>query len=161
MSFGGTGLVGIPIQLRPAKFIALDLGIYFRTVHVNEFEDKWFFGPAVDGGINIYLTKKHNSKKAMITENGFYLKGAYGLHNKEGNDFFRIKENTASIGWLMEINKEKNPGRFFQIQLGPSLIQKSEDFLNTRYPPGEQLQSSDRFSGMIYGRLSWFFIVNK
>ncbi len=161
LSAGGSGLAGIPIQIRPAKFIALDLGVYYRTVRVDEFEDKRFFGPSADAGINIFLTKKHNSEKSKITENGFYLKGAFGLHKKEDGDIFRIQENMASVGWLVEINKDKNPGRFFQIQLGPSIIQKTENFLNTRYPPGEQLQSSERFSGMIYGRLSWFFSITK
>lgn len=158
---GGTGVAGIPLQLKVTDYAALDLGFYFRTVHVDEFEDRWFAGPSADAGIAIYFSNKTNPAKNKITSHGLYIKAGYGLHKKEEADLRRIAERSASIGWLMEINKNMHPGRFLQLQLGPSIIERQENFLNKRYPPGYQLQSSSRNMPMIYLRLSWFFMIDR
>lgn len=159
VSAGGTGLAGIPFQLKITDYAALDLGIYFRAVHVDEFEDKWFLGPAADAGINLYFSNKVNSDENKINSHGIYVKAAYGLHKKEEADLLRLEEYSASLGWVMEIDKGKNPERFFQLQLGPSIVKHSENYLNKRYPPGFQLQTSERYMPMIYLRLSWFFKI--
>ena len=160
-SLGGTGLAGVPIQMKFGNKLAIDVGAYFRTAHVDEYEDLWFFGPAFDAGLNLFLGKRENQDKNKITQHGFYIKAGYGLHKKGEGDILRLQERKASLGWLMEINKKENPQRFFQIQLGPSIIEHHESFLNTRYPPGEQLQQSDRYMPMIYCRLCWFFNIDQ
>ena len=160
-SIGGTGMAGIPIQLKFGNIAAIDFGGYFRTAHVDEYEDLWCFGPAFDAGINLFLLKRENQDKNKVTAYGLYLKGAYGLNKKAEEDYTRLSERSASLGWLMEIDTKANPGRFFQFELGPSIIQHSENYLNTRYPPGEQLQNSERFMPMIYLRLGWFFILDQ
>lgn len=157
---GGTGLAGIPVQLKFGKFAAIDAGAYFRTAHVGEFEERWYFGPAFDAGINIFLINRENQDKNKASSHGIFLKGAYGLNKRAKEDYIRLSERSASAGWILEINNKANPHRFFQIQLGPSVIQHSENFLNTRYPPGEQLQSSELLMPMIYFRLTWFLSID-
>jgi hypothetical protein len=156
---GGTGVAGIPLQLKVTDYAALDLGFYLRTIHVDEFEERWFTGPSADAGIDVFLFNRSNSEKNKVTSHGIYFKAGYGLHKRGEEDLKRLEELTASAGWLMEINREAHPDRFFQLQLGPSIIQHSENFLNKRYPPGYQLQSSDRNMPMIYCRLTWFLNV--
>ena len=159
-SIGGTGLAGIPVQLKFGEIASMDAGIYFRTVHVDEFEKKRFYGPAVDVGLNIYLLRKENQDKNKTTQQGLFIKGGYGLHIKEDEGLLRLQERSASLGWLLEIDRGKNPGRFFQLQSGPAVVQHTEAFLNTRYPPDNQLQSSERIMPMVYLRATWFFVID-
>lgn len=160
-SAGGSGVVGIPLQLKFSKSVALDLGVYLRAVHVDEYEDQWFVGPSADLGINVFVHQSEKPEKYRTVDHGFYIKGAYGLHIKDDLGFYRIQERMASLGWVYEMSKSNNAGRFFQIQIGPSIIERGEGFLNTRYPPDNQYVFSERYIPMIYGRFSWFFTLDK
>lgn len=160
-SVGGKGLAGVSAQLRPLKSLAFDLGLYLKTTHVDVFEERWFIGPAADCGVNVFLFRKINNQKERLISNGLYFKAGFGLNIKGENDLNRLNEKSAGLGWLMEISKSSKQGKFLQLQLGPSLIQKHESYLNTRYPPGYQEQTEEWFSAMIYARLTWFFVLKK
>lgn len=160
-SIGGNGLVGVSAQLKPLNLLAFDFGLYFKTTHVDVFEDKWFMGPAIDCGVNVFLFKKINKQKEKITNNGLYFKAGFGLNKKGEHDIRRLSERSVGMGWLMEISKNDKSNRFIQLQIGPSLLQKHVSFLKTRYPPEYQLQQEDWYSGMIYGRITWFFVADR
>ncbi len=153
IAVGGSGLVGVTQQYRPVRDVALELGIYGRAAHVNVFEPKWYFGPAADAGLSVFVQHREKPLKKKVVCNGFYLKAGFGLRD--------LQEYNASIGWVREIYSEKHPGRFVQLQIGPSILHRVETHLNTRYPPGYQEQTQEWFSGMIYTRLTWFFVLNK
>lgn len=150
-SLGGSGLMGTTVQLRPVKNLAFEVGAYARLIHVNVFEPKWYFGVASDAGVSIFLHHKNKLDKERQIANGLFLKGSLGLID--------LKENCASLGWVREIHTNKHPNQFVQFQIGPSLIQRTESYLNTRYPPGYQEQQESWVSGMLYTRLTWFFGV--
>lgn len=160
-SVGGKGLAGVSAQLKPLNLLAFDLGLYLKTTHVDVFEEQWFIGPAVDCGVNVFLFKKINKQKEKVTNNGLYFKAGFGLNKKGENDINRLNEKSVGLGWLMEISKSSKQGKFLQLQLGPSIIQRHESYLKTRYPPGFQIQNEDWSSAMIYARLTWFFVLIK
>ncbi len=150
-SFGGTGIAGVPIQLRPFKQLSLDIGVYARAAHVDVFEPKWYLGPSLDAGLNLYFSHRIKPDKNRSVSHGLYIKGGMGLKD--------LQEKTLSIGWVQEFYNEKHPGRFIQLQLGPSVRHLTETFINTRYPPGYQEQTQEWYSGMIYTRLCYFFSI--
>lgn len=153
IAVGGSGLAGVTQQYRPIRHVALELGIYGRSAYVNVFEPKWYFGPAVDAGLSVFVQHRDKPLKKKVVYKGFYLKAGFGLKD--------LQEYNASIGWVREIHSEKHPGRFIQLQIGPSIRHRIETHLNTRYPPGHQEQTQEWFSGMIYTRLTWFFVLKK
>lgn len=149
ISAGGSGLAGAQIQIRTNEKIAADFGIYGRLAHVDVFEPRWIFGSAMDVGLSFYIRQKSKNTKSF--QDGFYLKGAKGLGE--------LEEVMAGLGWTRELYLTKYPKMFFQFQLGPSIIQRTETYINTRYPPGNQEQSETWITGMIYARLSCFFVA--
>jgi len=151
ITIGGSGLVGVTQQYRPIRSVALELGIYGRGAYVDIFEPSWYLGIAADAGLSVFVQHREKPEKNKHVFNGFYLKAGFGLKD--------LQEYNASIGWVREIHSEKNPGRFVQIQVGPSIRHRIETHLNTRYPPGYQEQTQEWFSGMIYTRLTWFFVL--
>ena len=153
ISGGGSGIAGIPFQVRPLDFLAVDLGVYFRASRANTFDEpKWYFGPAVDAGLSVLPFRRGKSSGLKTVYNGIYFKGGIGTLLTD------LKENSFSLGWVREIYPSKHPGRFVQLQLGPSVLHRFETRLNPRYPPGDQEQTEEWTSAMIYFRLSWFFL---
>ncbi|MCK5821274.1 MAG: hypothetical protein KAH17_05295 [Bacteroidales bacterium] len=153
LALGGSGLVGVTQQYRPIQHVALELGIYGRSAFVNVFEPKWYFGPAADAGLSVFIQHREKPLKKQVVYNGIYLKAGFGLKD--------LQEYNASIGWVREIHSAKHPGRFVQLQIGPSIRHRIETHLKTRYPPDNQEQTQEWFSGMIYTRLTWFFVLRK
>jgi len=153
IAVGGSGFVGVTQQYRPSRSVALELGIYGRGAYVDVFEPKWYFGPAADAGLSVFFQHRDKPLKKKVVYNGFYLKTGFGLKD--------LQEYNASIGWVREVYSEKHPGRFVQLQIGPSVRHRVETYLNTRYPPDYQEQTQEWFSAMIYTRLTWFFVLKK
>ncbi|MCD6346965.1 MAG: hypothetical protein J7L96_06030 [Bacteroidales bacterium] len=153
LSAGGTGLAGVPIQYRLGQNLALDVGIYGRTAHVDIFEPHWYVGLAADAGLSVFFGHREKPGKAKVVYNGLFVKGGIGLH--------ALQEYTANLGWVHEVYSEKHPQRFVQFQIGPSIRHRTETFMNTRYPPGYQEQTQAWYSAMIYTRLTWFFSLKK
>lgn len=148
ISAGGTGLAGIPFQFRPSNNLAIELGLYLRTAHVDVFYDRWYWGTGIDAGLNLYIFHKKKPARQNLVSNGIYLKGGLGIHD--------LQEYTTSIGWVREVRSEKHKRRYLQYQFGPSIRHRVETIMNTRYPPGYQEQSEKWYSGMLYTRLTWF-----
>ena len=152
-SAGGSGVTGIPVQYRPVQNFALEFGLYGRSAHVDIFEPHWYFGPAADAGMSVFFHHREKPGKSKVVYNGLFVKGGIGLHV--------LQEYTAVMGWVHEAYSEKHPGRFVQLQIGPSMRHRTETFINTRYPPEYQKQTQVWNSAMIYFRLSWFFSLKK
>jgi len=149
-SVGGTGIGGITVQLKPLKKLAFDFGLYGRVAHVDVFEPRWIFGPSVDANLSFFIRRKTKEQSGRVIADGLFLRGGMGLTE--------LEEVIAGFGWAREFYSKKKPGQFFQLQVGPSLFQRTETFINTRYPPGEQEQIQSWYSGMIYARFTWFYL---
>jgi len=153
VAVGGSGLLGPEFQYRPTRHLAFDIGIYGRTVHSNVFEPHWYLGPAADFDLSVFILHHDKPEKNKKIYNGLYLKGGIGLSV--------LQEYMAGFGWVREIHSVNHPGRFVQMQIGPSIRHRVETYLNTRYPPGYQEQSQEWYSAMIYARFIWFFVLSK
>ncbi|MFC2097469.1 hypothetical protein ACFLSI_03950 [Bacteroidota bacterium] len=148
ISAGGTGLAGVPVQFRPTKNLAFELGVYVRTAQVNVFYDHRYWGTGMDIGLNLYMLHKEKPVHQKLVSNGLFLKAGLGIWD--------LQESIATIGWVKEVRSLKHKKRFFQFLVGPSVRHRVETFYNTRYPPGYQKQIEKWYSGMLYARLTWF-----
>lgn len=150
VSAGGSGFIGIPLQLRPSQNLAFEVGVYARGVHSNVFEPIWHYSVAADAGFSVFFSNRLKEEKNRFVSNGIYFKAGMARS--------ALDEDFLGIGWVKEIQKSNSGKRFVQLQIGPSAIRRTETFLNTRYPPGYQEQVEEWWTGMIHFRLTWFFI---
>jgi hypothetical protein len=150
-AFGGSGLAGALVQYQALDKFAFEFGLYNRLVYIDVFEPRWTSGLAMDANLSLVYRKDFRAKSGRLRSDGIYLKAAKGLKD--------LEENMAGIGWFREFYSDNHPNSFWQLQIGPSFIQRTETYLNTRYPPGFQEQSETLELLMIYVRMSWFFSI--
>lgn len=141
-TIGGGGLVGFPVQFRPSRLTALELGLYFRPIIlVNRSDDISFKGgAALAGGLFLYFSKHYNSYKRKVKLNGISL--------KTGHSFGTFSQTFGAVAWASERFQKRSPFKSFIFELG--LGATSSHFKTLEYvDPGTQ--------PLIYWKINWAF----
>lgn len=149
VSAGGAGWAGIPLQFRPHPKLALDCGVYARAVQSDVFEPIWHVSPGLDASLSWFLSIRQKEDPRRTCYSGLYIRA--GLARGD------LDEEILGVGWVRERHPAGSLG-FFQAQLGPAAVRRTETYMNMRYPPGHQeMTEGPWWSAMIHLRITWFF----
>ncbi len=141
-ALGGGGLIGLPVQFRPSRMTALELGLYYRPIILDNGDNSISVegSLAMAGGFLFYLGREYKSNKKKVKMNGISLKAGYSYGN--------FSQTFGAIGWVSEGFRKNSTLRSFIFELGLGAI--ASNFNNYNYlEPDTQ--------ALIYWKVNWAF----
>ena len=148
ISFGGGGIIGVPIRFHPSEKFAFEMNLNYRPA---EYKKKNYWGDTktyyehsiIYGlGAKYFIGKYFKEKRQKVKLNGISLNAGIGMGGFE--------TLYAGGGWIHESFKNKRYKKSFTLELGPG-------FIYTHFNPSDLYDDSsyDYYELIFHWKVQW------
>jgi hypothetical protein len=143
VSFGGAGIVGVPIRFHPSEKFTFEMSLNYRP-GIFKVSDYWSTETRIEHsfvlgiGGNYYFGKYFKEKRQKVKLNGLALKVGAGTGGFETLFF--------GAGWIHESFKKYRFNKSFTLELGPGIVYSHYKTYNS---------SLDEYLLGIYWKVQW------